>query len=161
MISQNPVLRGDVEGIRAMVEQTALHKTTSQGCGGDSPTAVPNNVYGWGRIDAYAATCGGMPTAISDLTIAKLNATELQLSWAEKTHATAYNVLWSNSPYFTPGTECTAESCTPVATTSVIQTALGDTNINYTYLVQPKNRCGEVQSSASDRVGEFEFGLVR
>jgi hypothetical protein len=29
--------------------------TSSQGCGGIGPTEVPNNVFGWGRIDALAA----------------------------------------------------------------------------------------------------------
>ena len=161
MISANPALNGNVDGIRSMIEQSALHKTTTQGCGGDSSTAVPNNVFGWGRIDAYAATCGGMPTAITDLAIAKPSATELQLTWAAKTHATAYNVLWNNSPYFAPNDTCTDGSCKSVATTRFTQSALSDPNVNYTYLVQPKNRCGEVQSVASNRVGEFKFGLVR
>ena len=29
--------------------------TSNEGCGDDTPTSVPNNVYGWGRIDALAA----------------------------------------------------------------------------------------------------------
>jgi len=38
-----------------IIRQTAVPLTTSQDCGGDGPTDVPNNVYGWGRIDALAA----------------------------------------------------------------------------------------------------------
>jgi hypothetical protein len=145
-----------------MIEQSAMHtRYQSDGCGGEDPNAWPNNIYGWGRIDAYAATCGGMPGAITDLSIEKLNTTDLQLTWAVRTHATAYNVLWSNAPYFAPVATCTAGSCASVTTPSATQTALGDASYNHTYLVQPRNRCGDVQHTPSNRVGEFEFELAR
>ena len=38
-----------------VIEQTAVPLTSSQGCGGIGSTEIPNNVYGWGRIDALAA----------------------------------------------------------------------------------------------------------
>jgi subtilisin family serine protease len=55
VISANPALAGNVDRIEEIIEQTAVKKTTTEGCGGDSPTQVPNNTYGWGRIDALAA----------------------------------------------------------------------------------------------------------
>jgi serine protease AprX len=55
IISANPALRGHVDTIEDIITSTAVHLTSSKGCGGDSSTAVPNNVYGWGRIDAVAA----------------------------------------------------------------------------------------------------------
>ncbi len=55
LISANPGLAGDVDIIEEVIEQTAVPLTSSQGCGGIGPTEVPNNVYGWGRIDALAA----------------------------------------------------------------------------------------------------------
>ncbi|MCP4426502.1 MAG: S8 family serine peptidase [Chloroflexi bacterium] len=55
LISANPSLAGNVELIEATIRQTAVPLTTTQGCGGDGETAVPNNVYGWGRIDAHSA----------------------------------------------------------------------------------------------------------
>jgi len=55
LISANPGLAGDVDTIEDVIEQTAVPLTSSQGCGGIGPTDVPNNVYGWGRIDALAA----------------------------------------------------------------------------------------------------------
>ena len=55
LVSANPTLAGDVDALEAIITQTALHRTTNQACGDDTPTAVPNNVYGWGRIDALAA----------------------------------------------------------------------------------------------------------
>jgi subtilisin family serine protease len=55
LISAQPALRGDVDTLQQLLEETALPLTTSQGCGGDSSSAVPNNVYGYGRIDVLAA----------------------------------------------------------------------------------------------------------
>lgn len=55
LVSANPRLRGQVDLLENLAEQTAVPLTTTQGCGGDGPTDIPNNVYGWGRIDAEAA----------------------------------------------------------------------------------------------------------
>lgn len=55
LVSAKPSLAGDVAALEAAITQTALPKTSNQGCGDDTPTSVPNNVYGWGRIDALAA----------------------------------------------------------------------------------------------------------
>ena len=55
IISANPALAGNVDAIEDIIEQTAVRKTTNEGCGLDSPTQVPNNTYGWGRINALAA----------------------------------------------------------------------------------------------------------
>ena len=55
LISANPGLAGDVDELEDIIEQTAVKKTTTEGCGGDTATQVPNNTYGWGRIDALAA----------------------------------------------------------------------------------------------------------
>jgi serine protease AprX len=55
IISANPSLRGDVDRIEDIIEQSAVHLTTTEGCGGDTATQVPNNTFGWGRIDALAA----------------------------------------------------------------------------------------------------------
>ena len=55
LLSAEPTLAGDVDALEAAITQSALRRTTSQGCGDDTPESVPNNVYGWGRIDALAA----------------------------------------------------------------------------------------------------------
>ena len=55
LISAAPDLAGDVPAIETLINGTAVGLTTAQGCGGDGPTDVPNNVYGWGRIDAMVA----------------------------------------------------------------------------------------------------------
>ncbi|MEM7799157.1 MAG: S8 family serine peptidase [Chloroflexota bacterium] len=55
MISADPSLAGRVELIETILEETAIPLTTNQTCGGDTPTSVPNHVYGHGRVDAHAA----------------------------------------------------------------------------------------------------------
>lgn len=54
--SAAPGLVGHLAETEYVITSTAVHLTTDEGCGGDAPTSVPNNVYGWGRIDALAAT---------------------------------------------------------------------------------------------------------
>jgi serine protease AprX len=51
LISAQPALRGQVDEIETTIEQSAHHISWT-GCSSDG---VPNNVYGWGRIDALAA----------------------------------------------------------------------------------------------------------
>ena len=63
IISANPHLAGNVDRIEQIIEQTAIPKTTTQGCGGDTNTSVPNNVYGWGNIDALAAVTEALKDA--------------------------------------------------------------------------------------------------
>lgn len=53
LISAKPTLAGDVDAIEAIMRDTAVPLTSSQGCGGDAVDAVPNNVFGYGRIDAF------------------------------------------------------------------------------------------------------------
>ncbi len=50
-----PKLVGNVDLTESVLETSALHKASGQGCGGDSVSAIPNNVYGYGRIDALNA----------------------------------------------------------------------------------------------------------
>jgi serine protease AprX len=51
LISAQPALRGDVPAIESAIEQSGLHIPSTE-CGS---SGVPNNTYGWGRIDALAA----------------------------------------------------------------------------------------------------------
>jgi uncharacterized repeat protein (TIGR01451 family) len=55
LISADPFLAGDVDLVESLIQLSAVPLTTSQGCGGDGPVDVPNNVFGYGRIDALAA----------------------------------------------------------------------------------------------------------
>lgn len=54
LLSMQPTLAGHVDVIETLIQDTAVPLTSSQGCGGLPSTAVPNHVFGWGRIDAFA-----------------------------------------------------------------------------------------------------------
>ena len=47
--SAYPWLRRDVERTEQLLRSSATRLTTTEGCGGDSSTAVPNNTFGAGR----------------------------------------------------------------------------------------------------------------
>lgn len=53
--SAAPQLVGDVDATEELIARTARAQTTTEGCGGDGWGDVPNNVYGWGVVDALAA----------------------------------------------------------------------------------------------------------
>jgi len=63
LISADPDLAGRVNSLEAVITQTALKLTIDSInpnnppplCGTDSGDSLPNNYYGWGRIDALAA----------------------------------------------------------------------------------------------------------
>ena len=54
VISANPELAGQVDVLEDIVEQTAVQKINDN-CGNMDQDGIPNNVYGFGRIDALAA----------------------------------------------------------------------------------------------------------
>lgn len=49
-----PSLIGNIDATEALLETTALHKKTSETCGG-TQKKVPNNTYGYGLINLYKA----------------------------------------------------------------------------------------------------------
>ncbi len=53
LLSARPDLRGQPAAIEALLNATAVTRTSPL-CG-DAAGAVPNNVYGWGRVDALTA----------------------------------------------------------------------------------------------------------
>ena len=55
MISANPALAGEVDIIEDIIEATAIPMVAEQECDGVAGDAVPNPVYGYGRINALAA----------------------------------------------------------------------------------------------------------
>jgi serine protease AprX len=57
VLSAEPALRGQVDALENLIESTALPRE-DQICGGVKGSAVPNNVYGWGRVDAWSAYQG-------------------------------------------------------------------------------------------------------
>ncbi len=54
LLSARPALSGQVNRLEELIEQSAI-KFADPTCGGVPDLPAPNNVYGWGRIDAWAA----------------------------------------------------------------------------------------------------------
>jgi subtilisin family serine protease len=50
-----PTMSGNITQTKTVLQDTAFPRTTLEGCGGDSGAAVPNNVYGYGIVNAFAA----------------------------------------------------------------------------------------------------------
>jgi serine protease AprX len=55
LISANPGLAGQVDTLEDIIRHTAVPLTDTVSCGSIPGDSIPNNTYGWGRIDAYAA----------------------------------------------------------------------------------------------------------
>jgi len=72
LLSAAPGLAGDVDAVEQALTHAAFPRTSSEGCGGDEPTAVPNNSWGWGILDVLAAvtslTGGTLQGTVTNLT---------------------------------------------------------------------------------------------
>jgi serine protease AprX len=55
ILSANKELEGEVETVESIIRQTADPKYTDQECGGVSGQALPNPIYGFGRVNALKA----------------------------------------------------------------------------------------------------------
>jgi subtilisin family serine protease len=53
--SAAPELKGQIDLTAWILEQSATTLLTNEGCGGDTPTAHPNNTFGWGLLNIKAA----------------------------------------------------------------------------------------------------------
>ena len=53
LLSLIPNLSGQVDEIESLIEQNAVPRTSLETCGGILGSQVPNNTYGWGRIEVF------------------------------------------------------------------------------------------------------------
>lgn len=67
MISANTELRGQVQAIEDILEDTAVPITVAQTCGGIPGSVFPNPMVGHGRIDAFAAYLEALDFTASDV----------------------------------------------------------------------------------------------
>jgi len=163
LIDANPRLRGEVDVIEDLIRQSALHRTTEQGCGGDLATSVPNNVYGWGRVDAWeayktaVAPCAA-PAAVDDLSIVPLTPAVVKLGWTTVTGAAAYHLWWDSAPYFEPGADCfAATNCRAVSGSSSAESLPPAAGLT-AWVVQSAKWCAVAPES--NRVAAFRYDLV-
>jgi subtilisin family serine protease len=68
MISANPRLAGQVDTIEKIIRQTARPMQSDQSCGNASGNNIPNNTYGFGRVNAFQAVKRGLLYKTSGLT---------------------------------------------------------------------------------------------
>ncbi|MFN0036404.1 MAG: S8 family serine peptidase [Saprospiraceae bacterium] len=62
IMSARPDLIGNVDEIENLMKNNAVQRfATAPFCGTDNGTSIPNNVYGWGRVDALAAVNDALP----------------------------------------------------------------------------------------------------
>lgn len=94
LIAVEPKLKGQIEQLEELLRKTAVARTSAQTCGGVPGSQVPNNVFGWGRIDVKAAadmvyqagwlqgttTVGGVPTAGVSISFTRLGKTLITVS---------------------------------------------------------------------------------
>lgn len=59
MISADPSLAGNMATLRSRIQTNAVQLTTAQTCGGVPGSSIPNNTFGYGRIDAAATVMEG------------------------------------------------------------------------------------------------------
>jgi serine protease AprX len=55
VLSAFPQLSGNVFQLESLLQDTAVPRTTTENCGGVPGTQIPNNTYGYGRIDVLNA----------------------------------------------------------------------------------------------------------
>ena len=68
--SAEPTFIGDVDATETLLEEYAAPRTSTQDCGGIPGSQIPNNTYGWGRLDIFAAVQAALHgPAASDLYI--------------------------------------------------------------------------------------------
>lgn len=54
LLSARPDMAGDVDAIETIINDTAVPVNVTQTCGGIPSSTIPNNTFGYGRIDALA-----------------------------------------------------------------------------------------------------------
>lgn len=78
-----PALAGQPDLIASYLTETAVAVTTAEGCGGDSPSSLPNNTYGHGIVhihDAVVAALTALPLTLVDFR-AEPGSGEVRLQW--------------------------------------------------------------------------------
>lgn len=116
LISARPALAGHPEQIEDIIKQSAVPLTSDQECGDIPGSQVPNNTYGWGRIDAAKAIDLILP---EQLTIQKTASTPVV--WTGE--AITYTIQVTNTTTTTPTFQIRVTDQLP-ANTSLITATL-------------------------------------
>ncbi|MEO6441240.1 MAG: S8 family serine peptidase [Chitinophagales bacterium] len=93
MISANPSLAGEVDLIENILEETAQPAFTFDGCGDDVSTSLPNNTFGFGIIDAFAAV---QKSLLATATSAPVDPSYIRVSISPDLNQVIVQILRSN-----------------------------------------------------------------
>lgn len=63
--SARPFLIGNIDATEVLFNTTATPRTSTQDCGGVPGANIPNNTFGYGEINVYAAVQAAVPTALT------------------------------------------------------------------------------------------------
>lgn len=99
LIEADPGLAGDVAAIKNILEQTAYPLTTTQNCGGVDGDEIPNNTYGYGRIDALAAVnyaLGNVALSVLEFN-GSANEQTIELNWSLEITDSDHRVILEKS----------------------------------------------------------------
>ncbi len=132
-------------------------------CAATSHTNATITRDGVTAFSDWAASNATVPAAVTGISIAGLNSSQVRVTWDAAAGATGYEIWYAaNASYFTPGSNCANPApyqCETRTTTSFDHAALGSPASNYTYRVRAVNDSGASPPSEPP-VGEFEFSLT-
>lgn len=125
LISAAPAIAGQVDHIEDVIEQSAVRLTSTQTCGGVSGSSIPNNTFGWGRIDALAAYNLLVPAATPTPTPTPTHApTQTPTATLTATPTATLTATSTHTPTATPTSTYTPTvTHTPTATATPTTTA--------------------------------------
>ena len=85
-----PEFKGNPDTIEHILQNSAVYLDTDQSCGGIDGTEIPNNTYGYGRIDILAAInyVNSLPLRIISFNAEELNNKSIKLNWSIKSKNT-------------------------------------------------------------------------
>lgn len=82
IMSARPDLIGNVDEIENLIKNNAVDRfAAAPFCGTDNGSSIPNNVYGWGRVDAKAAVDDALPVELLEFSAKPVRKTA-RLYWA-------------------------------------------------------------------------------
>jgi len=169
LLSARPDLAGDVDTVEGILKATAVPLTTTQDCGTIPGDQVPNNTYGFGRLDAYEAAAGDPDgDAVSTLTDCKPldgdlwsapgPAEDLMLQGHQPTHLSwnapsspggidsSYDVLRTSAASDFSSPDCVASGTSQDWIDD--PDAIAENGIYY-YIIRVSNACGEALGNDS------------
>ena len=170
--SANPVVRGLLGITRCLIEQSSrgslVFQSTPQTCGGTDGSAHPNNLWGYGLIDAYdaihlgpdpdgdgiASACdcapgdGGAYDVPGEVAGVAFGSDKVTLSWTSEAAAAGSGTVYDR----VRGTLVTLQSTGTIAAAICLGTPTTDTSLvdaqnpkpgaGFYYVVEARNSCG-------------------